>query len=50
MDSVNQQQAEYNHEDLHQAEAVKKMQELAGKPNTYFFSTKLRATSQLVTC
>jgi general stress protein 26 len=45
MDSINQQQPEHNHEDLHQADAVKKIQELAGKTNTCFFSTKLRAAT-----
>jgi general stress protein 26 len=45
MDSINQQQPEQNHEDLHQADAVKKIKELAGKTNTCFFSTKLRATT-----
>jgi len=45
MDSINQQQPEQNHEDLHQADAVKKIQELAGKTNTCFFSTKLRAAT-----
>lgn len=45
MDSINQQQPERNHEDLHQADAVKKMQELAGKTNTCFFSTMLRAAT-----
>ncbi|GAB2798691.1 general stress protein 26 [Hymenobacter luteus] len=42
MDSINQQQPEQNHQDLRTAEAIAKMQELAGKTNTCFFSTSLR--------
>jgi general stress protein 26 len=45
MDSINQQQPEHNHEDLRQADAVKKMKELASQTNTCFFSTKLRTAS-----
>jgi general stress protein 26 len=43
MDSINQQQPEQNHQDLHTGDAIKKMQELAGKTNTCFFSTRLRS-------
>ncbi|MDB5249589.1 MAG: ral stress protein [Segetibacter sp.] len=39
MDSINQQQPEQNHKDLHGAEAGKKIKELAGKNNTCFFCT-----------
>jgi general stress protein 26 len=44
MDSINQQQPEQNHQDLHTGDAIKKMQELAGKTNTCFFSTRLRSS------
>ena len=43
MDSINQQQPEENHRDLHGAEAQVKIKELAGKTNTCFFSTQLGA-------
>jgi general stress protein 26 len=43
MDSINQQQLEQNHQDLHAADAIKKMQELADKAKTCFFSTRLRS-------
>ena len=45
MDSINQQQPEQNHQDLHSADAIKKLQELAGKTNTCFFTTRLRANT-----
>lgn len=43
MDSINQQQPEQNHQDLQATDAIKKMQELAGKTDTCFFSTRLRS-------
>ena len=49
MDSINQQQPEQNHQDLHAADAIKKLQELAEKNNTCFFSTRLRSTDVPVT-
>jgi general stress protein 26 len=49
MDSINQQQPEKNHQDLHATEAIAKMQELAGKTNTCFFSTRLRNSEVPVT-
>jgi general stress protein 26 len=39
MNSIDQQQPEKNHEDLHGAEAGKRMKELAEKNNTCFFCT-----------
>ncbi|WP_247233641.1 pyridoxamine 5'-phosphate oxidase family protein [Telluribacter sp. SYSU D00476] len=39
MNSINQQQPEKNHEDLHGTEAGKRMKELAEKNNTCFFCT-----------
>jgi general stress protein 26 len=44
MDSINQQQPEQNHQDLQATEAIKKMQELADKAKTCFFSTRLRTS------
>jgi general stress protein 26 len=44
MDSINQQQPEQNHQDLQATEAIKKMQELADKAKTCFFSTRLRSS------
>ena len=49
MDSINQQQPEQNHQDLHAAAAIEKMQELAGKTNTCFFSTRLRSAQVPIT-
>lgn len=49
MDSINQQQPEQNHEDLQGPKAIAKMQELAGKTNTCFFSTNLRSSTLPVT-
>lgn len=49
MDSINQQQPEKNHQDLRATEAIAKMQELAGKTNTCFFSTLLRGPEVPVT-
>ncbi|RZL14168.1 MAG: general stress protein [Hymenobacter sp.] len=49
MDSINQQQPEQNHQDLHAADAINKMQELAEKTNTCFFSTRLRSSEVPVT-
>ena len=43
MDSINQQQPEQNHQDLQATDAIKKMQELASKTDTCFFSTRLRS-------
>lgn len=43
MDSINQQQPEQNHQDLRATDAIKKMQELAEKASTCFFSTRLRS-------
>jgi general stress protein 26 len=45
MDSINQQQPEQNHQDLTGPAAIAKMQELAGKTNTCFFSTNLRSST-----
>jgi general stress protein 26 len=39
MDSINREQKEENHQDLHGAEAGKKIKELAEKNNTCFFCT-----------
>jgi pyridoxine/pyridoxamine 5'-phosphate oxidase len=44
MDSINQQQPEQNHQDLQATDAIKKMQELADKAKTCFFSTRLRSS------
>jgi general stress protein 26 len=41
MDSINQQQPEDNHEDLHGAAAAKRIKEMAEKANTCFFCTKI---------
>ena len=41
MDSINQQQPEKNHQDLHGSEAGKKIKELAGKNNSCFFCTSI---------
>lgn len=41
MDSINQQQPEKNHEDLHGIEAGKKIKELAAKNNTCFFCSDI---------
>jgi len=49
MDSINQQQPEQNHQDLRAAEAIRKMQELAGKTNTCFFNTRLRSSGAAAT-
>ncbi len=40
MDSINQQQPEHNHEDLHGPEAVARLKELAEKAQTCFFCTE----------
>jgi general stress protein 26 len=40
MDSINRQQPEDNHEDLHGKDAVKKMKDLAGKNKSCFFCTR----------
>ena len=41
MDSINQQQPEDNHEDLHGAEAKKRIKEMAEKANTCFFCSNI---------
>lgn len=41
MDSINQQQPEKNHEDLHGNQAGQKIKELAEKADTCFFCTKI---------
>jgi general stress protein 26 len=41
MDSINQQQAEANHENLHGAEALDKIKELVKEAKTCFFCTKI---------
>ncbi len=43
MDSINQNQEEINHADLHGAEATEKIRELVEKANTCFFCTKASA-------
>lgn len=47
MDSINREQPEKNHEDLQGQQAVKKIQELAGKNNTCFFGTYRLEDKQL---
>jgi general stress protein 26 len=47
MDSINRQQEEKNHEDLQAENAGKKIKELAGKSNTCFFCTDIRAGKPL---
>ncbi|MGC4100767.1 pyridoxamine 5'-phosphate oxidase family protein [Ferruginibacter sp.] len=42
MNSINQQQAEDNHEDLIGKEAIKKIKELTDKAGTCFFCTKIK--------
>lgn len=49
MDSINQQQPEKNHEDLHGAEAGKKIKELAEKAETCFFCTAIRTGAAVKT-
>lgn len=49
MDSINRQQPEENHNDLQNAEAGKKIKELAEKTNTCFFCTRIRAGEPLNT-
>lgn len=48
MDSINKQQPEENHKDLHGTEAGKKIKELASKNNTCFFCTGIE-TGKAVT-
>ncbi len=47
MDSINRQQPEENHKDLHGAEAGEKIKELAGKTNTCFFCTGIKTGQPL---
>lgn len=49
MDSINQQQPERNHEDLHGADAGKKIKELAEKTGTCFFCTAIRTGAMVQT-
>ncbi|GAB2685565.1 hypothetical protein GCM10027037_03950 [Mucilaginibacter koreensis] len=42
MDSINQQQPEDNYKDLHDAEGVKKIQELVAKAETCFFCSNIK--------
>ena len=49
MDSINQQQPEENHKDLHGAEAGKKIKELAEKNNSCFFCTAISTGSAVKT-
>lgn len=49
MDSINQQQQEENHKDLHGSEAGKKIKELAGKTNSCFFCTGITSGKAITT-
>ena len=49
MDSINQQQEEKNHEDLHGIEAGQKIKELAGKNNTCFFCSGITTGKPITT-
>jgi general stress protein 26 len=49
MDSINQQQAEDNHEDLHGAAAAKRIKTMAEKANICFFCTKLTSGAPFAT-
>ncbi len=47
MDSINRNQPEENHKDLYDAEAGKKIKELASKNNTCFFCTRIESGQPL---
>ncbi len=49
MDSINQNQPEKNHEDLHAREAIKKIKEIVDKAQTCFFCTAVHETDTLAT-
>jgi general stress protein 26 len=49
MDSINKQQPEHNHQDLHGTEAAAKLKELCEKAHTCFFCTNIRSGQQFST-
>ncbi|GAA4313574.1 pyridoxamine 5'-phosphate oxidase family protein [Nibribacter koreensis] len=49
MDSINQNQPEKNHQDLHGAEAAKKMKDLAENAESCFFCTNIKASQPITT-
>jgi general stress protein 26 len=49
MDSINQQQPEKNHEDLHGEKAIQKLKELIKSSNSCFFTTNINSNAKLAT-